>query len=78
MDRKTDRLDNRKGTEMRHVKEKKQITDRWTKFQTDKQERYRRKDRGTDRWRKFQKDGRKDKGTEMMEGSKKKKDVTDR
>ena len=26
----------------------------------------------TDRWRKFQKDGRKDKGTEMMEGGRKK------
>ena len=32
----------------------------------------------TDRWRNFQKDGRKDKGREMMEGGKKKKDVTDR
>jgi hypothetical protein len=31
-------------------REKKKITDRWTKCQTDEQERDRRKDRGTERW----------------------------
>ena len=51
-DGKTDTQKKNRQTEMRQVKEKKPITDRW---------------------RKFEKDGRKDKGTEMMEGSKKKK-----